>query len=71
MMDDRRHDKQTPEDIRRSARQLVDRHGDGAEELALKRAIQMEEIGHKGGAANWGRIRRAVRQCLAQRGALS
>lgn len=44
------------------ARALYDAHGDKAEAEAAKKAMQSEEAGEEGEAADWKAIRAAIRE---------
>ncbi len=49
-------------DIYRSAKRLIDKHGDEAAIKAIKRATEMLDAGNLNGYAVWKRILRAIEQ---------
>ena len=53
-------------DIYRAAKLLVDKHGDEAAVITIKRATKMLDAGDVDGYAVWKRILNAVKELLAE-----
>jgi len=49
-------------DIYRAAKLLIDKHGDGADIIAIKRATKMLDDGDVDGYAVWKRITNAIKE---------